>query len=279
MDASVEGTIMDVIEPMPLRDGENYVELLTSQRHWGAECAGHMFPAEVSEDSWNGWALPRFRREVAEKVAEWLTAMHPTDPDWFAPCHVEAETLVYYESGKPEGRVEVPPDDDGLYPLGAGFWCWYVTAPSIPDADAALLADHDRLVAQAGEVMVGLFLDDDDPVFPALVGQNRWNGWACPRFRREVAEVVAAWTNEHRRRDPEGSELAYWDGDDVVLVEALCNGGGVAERVEPDREGRYSIGGWRWTWSLLSIARPAVLGDLRGHPEPGGDAVVEIENE
>jgi hypothetical protein len=247
MDTLMEGSIMDAMKPLPLWDGENYVELLTSPRHWDESCAGHMFPAEVSEDS---WAQPRFRREVAEKVAEWLTAMHPTDPEWFDPCHFEADTLVYYESGSPEHRVEVPPDSDGLYPLGAGLWCWYLTAPSTLHADTALLADHKRLVPQPGEVMVGLFLDDDDPAFPALVGRDRWNGWACPRFRREVAEVVAAWTNELRRRDPDGSELAYWDGDDLVLLDALCNGGCVAERVEPDREGRYGIGGWRWTWSV-----------------------------
>lgn len=115
-------------------------------------------------------------------------------------------------------------------------------------------AHTERLARQPGEALVTINIDGHDPLFPALISDHRWNGWAIPYFRRQVAEVVVAWINKHSRTSPE-SARAYWDRDTVVyLIPAHASSGGYTpQRVDPDENGRYCIGGWEWTWEIADL--------------------------
>ncbi|MCP2167453.1 hypothetical protein [Goodfellowiella coeruleoviolacea] len=73
-------------------------------------------------------------------------------------------------------------------------------SPAFPTGDeqdeAVLLADTTRLIPVEGEELV--FIDIDgvtDPRFPALVDAQRWNGWACPRFRAAKARTEPSTTH------------------------------------------------------------------------------------
>jgi hypothetical protein len=241
-------------QPLPLHEGELYVALLIEGHLEHNPWEGSVFPAGVDDETWGCWARPRFRREVAEQIVTWYAELEHEDPDWLDLCRFEGDVLVHGQAMAGAPQQEIPPDENGLYPLGAGMWQWFLSAPSIPESDAALLADQQRLVSQPGEVLVMLGFDGHEPHFPALVADFRWNGWAIPRFRREVAEVVAAWTNDIYRKYPDGSERAYWAGDDVALVEPTVSGDRecIAERVGHDDDRRYAIGACRWTWELVA---------------------------
>jgi hypothetical protein len=108
-----------------------------------------------------------------------------------------------------------------------------------------------------GEQLVTIWMSDDDPGFPALVSDRRWNGWLSPLFRREVAEAVVDWTNATYARDKErfgddGSGFrARWDGDEILLIDDTFADDPDYEptRYKPDSDGRYAVGAWMWCWS------------------------------
>jgi hypothetical protein len=54
--------------------------------------------------------------------------------------------------------------------------------------------------ARPGEVYVAL--SDTTVVFPAVVENERWEGFVRPHFDRATAEAVAVWLNENHGRDP-----------------------------------------------------------------------------
>lgn len=72
----------------------------------------------------------------------------------------------------------------------------------------------------------------------------RWNTWIVPVFDRAEAERIAAWSNAE---DPENT-LFHWDGDVLVYAE-LNYSDSEPERIEPDADGRYAVGGGSWIWS------------------------------
>jgi hypothetical protein len=245
---------MNNFQPLPPHEGELYVELLIGgyikYSPWTGEA---VFPARVDEETRGDWARPRFRREVAEQIATWYAELVPEDPVSVDSWRFDDQIPAHWRTMAGVSRVELRPDENGLYPLGEGLWPWFLSAPSTPESDTALLADQQRLVPQPREALVTIGIDGHEPHLPALVADFRWNGSAIPRFRREVAEVVAAWTNDVYRKYPDGSERAYWAGDDIVLVEPNLYGGRacIAERVGPDDDRRYAIGAFRWTWELV----------------------------
>lgn len=65
----------------------------------------------------------------------------------------------------------------------------------------------------------------------------RWNGWATPRFCREVVGLIVRWINTE---DP---GRAWWEGDVLHLV-----GGDDAyiDELRPDELGLYRFDGWVW---------------------------------
>jgi hypothetical protein len=121
--------------------------------------------------------------------------------------------------------------------------------------------------AQPGEVYVKLA--DSDAVFPAVIEDERWNGFARPRFSRAAAEAVAAWLND---RHGVGAIVAAFDGEALTITETAA---GHVERIDPDTDGRYSIGAGAWEWELATpaadvVAEQALLADAhRLSPETG----------
>lgn len=75
----------------------------------------------------------------------------------------------------------------------------------------------------------------------------RWNGWlGAPAFDRSEVERIIAWA--------EGSTFT-WDGDVLIHSEddyaAEDPEGYKPERIEPDENGRYTVGAFNWVWSEL----------------------------
>jgi hypothetical protein len=90
------------------------------------------FPALVEPRRWNGWVVPRFRREVAELVVDWVTEWNEPQPygendvlSWVGDVIV-----VTHPQYGPEEVTRVEPDARGYYPLGACEWTW-----SLADGD------------------------------------------------------------------------------------------------------------------------------------------------
>ncbi|SRR6266545_703202 len=96
------------------------------------------------------------------------------------------------------------------------------------------------------------------PYDAEILVDQRWSGWVIPRFTRAVAQRVAAditTTNTAPHVHPLDAEVLRFDGDDVLLVRAPGTAEEeVLERVEPDADGRYGIGGFRWCWSRTEAA-------------------------
>ncbi|WHT20205.1 hypothetical protein N8J89_03785 [Crossiella sp. CA-258035] len=228
----------------------------------------HVFPALVDHHRANGFAQPRFRPAVLEAITAWVNSTNTAgDPSPASGMQILAGLLDLGYNTTPTVSVPddmaalvealdvVAPDTHGRYPLGAGTVEWTITAPmDEPDPLEALRAETDRLTPLAGEGIVTISARGNDPLFPALIDSERWNGFASPRFRRPVAEVVVAWLNTTYRASPDGSYCGYWDEDVIVLVDpqAVDVDGYVPERIEPDPEGYYVLGAWEWAWELVS---------------------------
>ncbi|MFE6611989.1 hypothetical protein [Amycolatopsis sp. NPDC057786] len=205
-----------------------------------------VFPAIVEDERWSGFAVPRFRRTAADAIALWLNTMHDDDPEeWPDTATFDGDVLTVLETEENwPGRVE--PDEDDRYAIGYRGWCRELTAPPTDSlADAGLLADFARLVPEDDEILVTINIDGTDPAFPALASEiHGWSRAGCPRFRRTVAEVVVAWISDTARKYPEGSDLAYWEGDTIVMVDhqAIGEDGYLPARITAADDGRYSIG-------------------------------------
>jgi hypothetical protein len=228
--------------------GELYVRLDPGDP---ADLAHPVFPALVEGRRWNGWARPRFRREVAEALLTWLTDVHDPDQGWRDTGHFDGDTLVLVEA-EDQYQTTVSPDRDGRYPVGAGGWCWALTVPhrSADTArhEAELLADPARFVPLPGEMLITTqSTNGTDPAFPALASVPDRRGWRVARLRREVAEAVVAWIN-----NTTGDDLgaAYWDDDTVVVLrtEHLGEHGYLPHRITPDQHGRYPLSTGTWPW-------------------------------
>jgi len=268
---------MTNLEHLVAQAGEYYVVLAPDSP---------LFPAKILPNGVNKSLLPAFRRDVLATVVEWVNYRHASDPLRFDRCRIEGYALVVIVDGNEETRFGIHPDNEGRYPIGAGFWDWSLGAPlSDADADRALLDDTARLVPQDGEKCV--ILDDLDdrpcPRFPARLGWDGTGNERQPCFRREVFEVVVAWINESARQIgptvpiaywAEGGgmpvftpdvgrkrtlpePLAYWHGDIAVIFNYLdaemYREHGTRpyepEEIGPEDDGRYAF--WhRWPWEL-----------------------------
>lgn len=205
------------------------------------------FPALIEDERWNTFAVPRFRRAAADAVASWLNAMHEEDPRiWPGGAVFGPDGVLTVLEGEERVPAQVLPDADGRYSIGFRGWAWVLSTPPIDERrNAELLDDQARLTRGSGEILVTINIDGTDPVFPALPSvEHGWSRAGCPRFRREVAEVVVAWINDIARRSRDGVDLAYWDADTIVLLDnqALADDGYLPTRIEADSDGRYAIG-------------------------------------
>lgn len=90
---------------------------------------------------------------------------------------------------------------------------------------------------------------------PAL----RWNGWVgAPAFDRAEVEHIAEWAKD--------DNTFTWDGEVLLHTEHHYRDedpqGYEPERIEPDEDGRYCVGGFNWCWSEADDANsPPVVGN------------------
>jgi len=113
-------------------------------------------------------------------------------------------------------------------------------------ATTAVHAEAAEIQSREMSVAIG-----DGHSFPALVDLGeRWNGWLCPRFDRTIVGRVVDWLNGERATAPECDRPDYahatWTGTTILLSE--CGDASAPERIEPDADGRYSLGAYSWCW-------------------------------
>jgi hypothetical protein len=245
-------------------DGELYVEMVPG---YNVELHRVTFPALIdTQREGNLCARPRFRREVAESLAEWLNLVYPSDPDWYHLARFDGDTLLVIARDEDEPARQhhaVLPDDDGRYPLGH-LYSWFLSTPTpIPAQqrrEQVLLHDRARRIPTEGEILLSCDPDDrGTAAFPAQVDPSLVNGHPVPTFRREVAEVVIAWCNIRHHRDPDRYPQAYFDGDTLVHIHQHLRdlNGYTPWRIDPDQHGKYRVDGDEWIWRHLNAAGTA----------------------
>lgn len=93
-----------------------------------------------------------------------------------------------------------------------------------------------------------LTVDDGKTVVPGeWLTNERWNGWLCPRLRRDAVEQVLAALAE----DPYADLLVALDDERFLLWDYAYEKEQdyEPEVVAPDPEGWYWLGAWAWCWS------------------------------
>lgn len=86
------------------------------------------FPAKVLTNyRWNGWVIPRFSKETAEKLVAQFNEATEGHPDngtlsWEGENVVLTTPAGAYDEN--EWRDVFEPDPDGYYPIGAMSWTW-----------------------------------------------------------------------------------------------------------------------------------------------------------
>ncbi|OXM57069.1 hypothetical protein CFP71_10055 [Amycolatopsis thailandensis] len=136
-----------------------------------------------------------------------------------------------------------------------------ITTPARPEPvlngqnRAKSTADDDEPDHDNGFVLICLYADDRDEVFPAWVSPRRWNGWAVPQFSREAAERVVDWINRLHAEAPDGIAAAVWHGGSILLFDTEWEEYGL-QRITPTQHGRYVIGdSWIWEVEKCRVCR------------------------
>ena len=83
----------------------------------------NVYDAEIRNgDTWNGAAIPRFTKEVAEKVAADTNIEAEQYPNESCRFKWRGTWLWMFEPNS--GQNTVYPGTDGFYAIGAGSWIW-----------------------------------------------------------------------------------------------------------------------------------------------------------
>lgn len=105
--------------------------------------AGPIFPAWTDEDvRWNGWLVPHFTREAAERVVTWLNASYAEVGDGSDRAEWDGDVVVVHcpvYEGEPGYRPErVEADEHGRYCIGGFTYTWCRPAPETVEATVTL---------------------------------------------------------------------------------------------------------------------------------------------
>ncbi|WP_157254842.1 hypothetical protein [Nonomuraea typhae] len=130
------------------------------------------YPAEVRTDEhWNGAAIPRFHRHVADRIAadcevQYLDALHqqiadyrlaaamdghPGDhpalrePDAVARLVPVGDAYVLVSTACPDQPELIDPDAEGMYAIGARSWAWQELP--LPDREEPAMIRHSQIKA------------------------------------------------------------------------------------------------------------------------------------
>lgn len=89
--------------------------------------------------------------------------------------------------------------------------------------------------------------------FPALLNDDRWNGWAMPGFTKEVADVLVPLYNEAHAKEYPHCPPARYDAerDEYVFPSPESDDPERDAERFPKRQGRYWIGAACWVWSAV----------------------------
>lgn len=122
-----------------------------------AMVSGEWLPGEhpgygaLVTDHWNGWACPLFTRETVERIV----SESPDVLRW------DGDSVVYETEDSDEPEV-YGPDDDGLYGIGSGSWCWDEVG-DLPDVFHVSYTD-----AEGRRGMVAGWFASDEEVRPRI---------------------------------------------------------------------------------------------------------------
>lgn len=94
-----------------------------------------------------------------------------------------------------------------------------------------------RRFRDAGLVNAQFAIDGGERFWGYHDPDERWNGWATPRFLREVAGLIVDWVNSSE------PGTAWWEGE---TLHCLGGDGEYVEQILPDDLGLYRFGGWIW---------------------------------
>jgi hypothetical protein len=233
---------------------------MTTRPHYDAEpdeCyvalnpTGPVLPATIDWHRRDGWAVPRFRRPVAQAILNWLDDQAQHAGFHWQSGRFDGDRLTLIDSRGNQSHIDT--DASGRYRVADAPWRWSISVPDRgQQATIALLSRRRAVPAWPGEDLVTLPSTGDDPVFPASV-VNQGSRCVVPYFRRAAADAVMAWINRLSLANPRDCNRAYWDGDTIVVVTAALVGedGYLPSRIPPDEDGRYCIGGGDWAWKRL----------------------------
>lgn len=136
---------------------------------------------------------------------------------------------------------------------------------------------RDQAQGDAVKLRPGMVWLDGGPAFRCWLGDDRWNGFACPFFDRETAErvcrevttgemaieagILGVWGKEEldgklhfftATEPSEAEEMETWEP-------ALREVEGVEGEVE-----LWSVGGWAWCWTEVPEGSTANYANERG---------------
>lgn len=151
---------------------------------------------------------------------------------------------------------------DRLCRASASGAAWVSVDVSTPEPIVAFHTDPPRTDPTDPEWTPALVaIDDLLGPYPTQVRVGRtWNGWAIPRFTREVAARIAADTQRLASDSLSGPvEMVYVVGDQVRITHHSDN----EELVEPDQDGMYGVGAGAWTWSVVDDTAADCIDDCQ----------------
>ena len=96
----------------------------------------------------------------------------------------------------------------------------------------------------------GYFDEYDNVSFEGIDLNNKWNGWSCPAFTKEVADEIAFTLN---KCSDEFGRIEFFDSDDGGYYVSFEDGVEY-ERFEAmviDGTLYYPIGAYSWIWETV----------------------------
>lgn len=110
-----------------------------SRVHIDAEDHTQVFDAIVSDDDWNGWALPTFDLENALAVEAMVTRWGEGNVHFLWTTDREGRTCLILGDGYDDEIWWEPcGDEESGFPIGAYSWCWSELDEDAPHQPAAL---------------------------------------------------------------------------------------------------------------------------------------------
>ncbi len=106
-------------------------------------------------------------------------------------------------------------------------------------------SDQKTAISVPRKVYIGIAGSNLDPRFEAVFREGAGK-YVVPRFTRQVAEQVVAWTNLIAERDHR-APICTWTDDGYVLLFTAAKEFEPSEVIQPDSDGLYELGfGWAW---------------------------------